>query len=254
MWCGLHVEKNLGKVIPLNICSYVDLCFKSVLSCFAQHQALQHKLPPPLPYFLFQTPNCSSGCICEVLGFRFCLVVGCFVKSTREGACIFVGMCNKYTATARLRVKAVSTVTITHIQERQPECSVGKDLLLQSHRIRAKGGEENKGEVLVQSLTSTGRVQAVKSLQEAWAPSMYIYGCSAAVLPVPPSTSTRSLSSTGSGGLEPPVQGRAPGSAPCPAADRPQCQPKLLCCYLGFPSVVTVFYRHACNWGGWVKL
>jgi len=54
-------------------------------------------------------------------------------------------MCNKYTAAAaRLQVKAVSTVTITHTQGRQLECSLRKDFLLQSHRIGARG-EANKG-------------------------------------------------------------------------------------------------------------
>lgn len=96
--------------------------------------------------------------------------VGCCVKSTRTGACTFSSNCNKHTT---MRLCVFSAVTITQIQGREPECSERNNFFLQSHRIRAKEGEGNKGQVLVQSLTSTERCRLSKTPRTSGTDVMY---------------------------------------------------------------------------------
>lgn len=47
----VHLGRSLRKVVTLTICSYTDLCFKSFISCFVQHQTHQHNPPRSLSYF-----------------------------------------------------------------------------------------------------------------------------------------------------------------------------------------------------------
>lgn len=136
------------------------------------------------------------------------------MKSTRETTCIFVSVYNEYTATVRHGVKAVSTVTVTHTEGRQPVYSMRKDFSPPVPQNQSQRREENKGQVFVQFLIPQEGPGCQKPPGGLGTIPVYIHRRSAAVLSIPRSPSSGSLSSAG--GLEPLFEAEHLGLPPAP--------------------------------------
>lgn len=153
--------------------------------------------------FLLQASNCSSGCICGTLGFRFSLDISCSGKSTGEELAFFF-------------------VHVTNTQKQWDfwwrlhllESTAREDFPLHHHRIRAKRGEENKGQILVKFLLFVGSIRVPKACKRT---GNCVCMCTHILCAHPKAVLSKPqgeqcwLEATRAT-----VQGKVPGPAPCP--------------------------------------